>query len=180
MDHSTPLLPDVLEQKRCRRCGEPKLVSAFSPHNRVCRTCKTAAQHEREQAYDYPPLTEGGKQCTSCLRERTLTDFSPERRSSDGRAARCRDCESGIKLYQRTGATLGWKALKWALQGGSCAACGDPVALRGLGSHVDHVEIDGVNMPVGVLHHECNTGIGLANHDPEMARAWADYLERTR
>ena len=122
---------------------------------------------------------------------------APGRRS--GRTGWCRECMKAYSkgrdrshdrkpvrkthgnLYHRTGATMDWRATQWMKQDGKCDACDDPVDLDGgWRTHVDHIEVDGVKIPVGVLHNHCNTGIGKADHSPEKARAWADYLERTR
>ena len=129
----------------------------------------------------------GAKRCTKCgMVKRCPDEFSTRHRTGRGDDAHpwCKSCvnraSGNANLRRKTGATRDWKAIMWALQMGNCRACGNPVPLWGMDSHVDHFEDEGVPIPLAVLHSNCNTGIGKAYHSAEIARAWADYLDRTR
>lgn len=75
-------------------------------------------------------------------------------------------------------------------QGGKCALCGDPLQpwesaderrMDGTQPVVDHCHrSDGSHSVRGILHHTCNSAIGLLCDDPENARRAWKYLEHTR
>lgn len=60
-----------------------------------------------------------------------------------------------------------------AKQGGTCAGC-DTSEPGGRGWQVDHCH--GTGRVRGILCSKCNTGIGLANDDPEVLGRWIEYL----
>lgn len=61
-------------------------------------------------------------------------------------------------------------------QRGLCAICEGPLGKRQV--HADHDH--GTGRPRGLLHAQCNTGIGLLGDDPARLRRAADYIERAR
>ena len=180
---STPqleLLPDVLDQKRCPYCGAVKHPDEFRDGRRQCRECEIAALRAR----NFPPQSEGEKTCSRCGRVKPLSRFHAHKRYIGGRHARCSQCRSDDRLRRTTGATLEWKAIKWALQMGNCPGCPPPL---GYGAFtplddlvVDHHEPNDVKTPVGVLCDTHNWHLGSFGHDPATLRALADYCERTR
>ena len=188
MNHSTPLLPDVMDQMRCFGCGEAKPISKFrfrpetGKRRGNCDECRYRDKRRYYYAANHPPLTEGEKECGGCERVLPLTRFRPYRALIDGRSSWCLHCEKSGALRRRTGATLDWKAIKFALQLGLCTACGkgEPWGGRWDESVVDHIEVEGVKVPVGVLHSDCNQSIGKANHDPAVTDGWSAYLRATR
>ena len=120
--------------------------------------------------------------CGDCRRWLPVAMFARDRsRPRRQRQHMCRTCRSAIALRSSTGATLDWKALKWALQLGKCAICGgdDWGGVFGV-PQVDHIEVDGRKIPVGVLCAKHNLGIGYFDDQPDHLRAAANYCERTR
>lgn len=77
---------------------------------------------------------------------------------------------SGADLFQLLGS-----------QRGCCAACGNPFENKASGDgrsdwFIDHDHATG--RVRGLLHHQCNTALGMARDDPEELFAWASYLAR--
>ena len=177
LDSSTPpLLPDVLDQMRCFKCLATKPVAEFREGRHQCLDC----ERDIRLATDYPALTDGERACTRCGAVKPLTEFMRFKRNYNGRSSRCLLCQKDIQLRRRRGATIDWRAMRWALNGGNCGSCGKPVPLWGKDSHLDHIEVEGMKIPIDVLHHYCNQGIGILRHDPDLLRAGAAFCERTR
>ncbi len=62
-----------------------------------------------------------------------------------------------------------------ASQGGCCALCGVPFgSTRATAPHVDHDHATGANR--GILHAQCNVGLGSFRDDPGLCEQAAAYL----
>ncbi len=60
------------------------------------------------------------KACTTCRQEKSLEDFSPDKRRADGRNPQCRRCQLDVKKLKR--ANNKTKAVEY--HGGKCKRCG--------------------------------------------------------
>jgi hypothetical protein len=108
-----------------------------------------------------------------------LKTFSP----SNGRAdaadkmqSRCWVCNSHRR--RQLGITLEWLRDMHQAQEGCCGICGVPISLDRCApnpANVDHSDTTGEVRQL--LCGNCNRGIGLFFHNPELLRAAANYLE---
>ena len=77
----------------------------------------------------------------------------PERRTPEHRAK-----HSASERQRKTGVSPAMFADLWALQGGKCGCCGNPLT-RDRFTHADHDHAS--RTPRGLLCHPCNTAEGL-------------------
>lgn len=145
------------------------------------------------------------RKCTKCSEEKDLTEFYLDRRSADGRQARCRKC---YQIYNRAryqkdpvansrwqrryridrpervfdqklrrvyGITLKDFEALLAKQNHRCAICSATEPGGQGGWHVDH---DHKSHAIrGLLCHTCNTGLGLLGDNLESLKRAEKYLE---
>ena len=82
-------------------------------------------------------------------------------------------------MRRTSGMTLVDYERKLEEQNYRCAICENCLLLEPLKRiHGDHCHVTG--QPRGILCHECNTGIGLLQDDPDLLRAAINYLEKWR
>lgn len=149
------------------------------------------------------------KVCTLCKLEKSLEEFPRQsNKAKDGRACWCKPChaakskswrernpdkaKAAMNSYRKRNPTnhrrsflrrtYGLKETDYerllADQGGRCAIC-----LRVEADCVkkflciDHIK--GTTLIRGLLCSQCNSAIGLLNHDPELLRLAVAYLQRT-
>ena len=97
MDSTTPpLLPGIMDQKRCYKCGAVKPVGEFPPRERVCRDCRAAYQRDWRTSRNCPPQMTGEKTCTHCLDTKPISEFHAQTAASDGRASWCIECHRNL------------------------------------------------------------------------------------
>ena len=82
----------------------------------------------------------------------------------------------GAKLKEKFGITLAEYEAMLLAQNGRCAICDGPPSGRWQSLHVDHSHATGKVR--ALLCHHCNVALGLAEDDPRLLRAMADYLDR--
>ncbi len=106
------------------------------------------------------------------------------RKKHKQRLAEVRQTEYGKRLMRnehlkkRFGMTIDEYEAMMEAQGGVCAVCEGPPSGRYKRLHVDHDHLtDEIR---ALLCHHCNIALGLAEDDPRLLRAMADYLERHR
>lgn len=137
------------------------------------------------------------KVCPACESIKPLDDFSPNGKTRSGRSTYCKPCQNmKVKLWnakrpleavakraqyerrQKARANYGLTFAEYdALHAkDKCDICGAPGSGRWRRLHIDHDHTTGIVR--GLLCHECNTALGLADEDPVRLRALADYLER--
>jgi len=136
-----------------------------------------------------------------CGQHKTRSDFHRQRRSPDGLNYKCKACNYAAarrwksahperraerhranprpainrSLRRLYGIDLADYEQRLAMQRGICAICGTaPTTIRRL--DVDHDHATGRIR--GLLCTHCNLALGHMRHDPERARAMANYLER--
>ncbi|MGR3220424.1 MAG: endonuclease VII domain-containing protein [Candidatus Anammoxibacter sp.] len=106
------------------------------------------------------------KPCNECGKIKLLDQFSPDRRSLDGKVGKCMPC----RKRQVHGLTPEDEAKMLQEQNNVCAICGCNLPLC-----IDHNHITGIIR--GLLCNKCNLGIGYFNDNPIDLRKAADYLE---
>lgn len=135
----------------------------------------------------------GVKRCPRCGETKERAEFNKNARRADGLNVYCKPCRSAYEKTPRQRRRSRLYMLVWMYgvsssefedrymeQGGRCAACWEPFDfdLKGRRPHVDH---DHKTRYVrGLVHRDCNLGIGIAGDDADRLRLWADYLDRAR
>nr|WP_120724971.1 endonuclease VII domain-containing protein [Streptomyces hundungensis] len=123
-----------------------------------CRECSASYHQQRQVARGKnvrPRVTapEGHKFCRTCGTTKPHSEWSRNRRSSDGFATLCKSCKAESQM-------------------GPCVTCLSAPAV-----HVDHCHQTG--RVRGVLCFNCNSAIGKLGDDPDTVRRAAAYLEGT-
>ncbi len=138
-----------------------------------------------------PDRTE--KYCPGCKQTLPVEGFGKNRSQSDGLTAYCLPChnrkgqENRVKnwgssrhyhLVQRYGITAEEADALLEKQGSVCAICQQAPNLNlRVPWHVDHNHV--TDKVRGILCHQCNTGLGNFNDDPEILQRALDYLGET-
>lgn len=142
------------------------------------------------------------KVCTRCKLAKPESEFFRDRRSPNGRMARCKKCKTAeLMKWRRENAPdlesrRYWSNRDWererhlirkygvtfaryrellAEQGGGCAICGKPEAADRM-LDVDHDHQTGKVR--GLLCTSCNRVLGHSFDSPDRLKAAASYLER--
>lgn len=147
------------------------------------------------------------KRCSKCLLTKSLDDFHKRSANkTDGRQSACKECQkqatyahraanpNAHKGYRRRSYARGGRDRQYqrlygiseadveamrVAQRGLCDLCGRPEAeTRGGRLCVDHDHASGAVR--ALLCHDCNTGLGKFQDDPELLRKAALYVERYR
>lgn len=142
-------------------------MRSITPCNCVdgqCKTCRVRAAGRRANA----KRTTIGKPCCRCRKIRTEADGKHN--------GYCKNCLRWWLVERQFGLTqLQYEAMLLA-QGGGCAICGRPPRASYPGTlHVDHCHDTG--RVRGLLCQVCNLSLGKFNHDPDLLRRAAEYLE---
>lgn len=128
---------------------------------------------------------EATKVCGKCKIEKPFSDFAVKNSYLDGIDYYCRECRR--KLNHKNPNSR-WEAMLWNSYGmlpeiyfaklkeqnGTCYICKE-VCLSGNRLSVDHC--DDTKIIRGLLCRTCNAALGVFDHDPELLRRAADYLE---
>lgn len=85
-----------LKEKKCGRCGKIKSVAEFDfsrdyGYQSFCKECK---KERYKQQPEHKPQQTGTKVCSCCGKEKDINDFSTDKKATDGRLSRCRECVS--------------------------------------------------------------------------------------
>ena len=177
---------EVLQKRagqRCENCGGPIPLTAGSRVRTCSRACSVAWQNAKRQEAKRAAWLASRPTCQRCgdpipeSRPRNVKYCSPEckKKAAD---ARWRASSPGYNRMYNYGITPEEFDAKMAEQGGVCAACLIP-GWEGKGNapNTDHDHRTGAFR--GILHGNCNNGLGNFKDDPARLRAAADYLERT-
>lgn len=114
VEHTTFALAEVAH-KRCRECGEQKLLAEFhrhpstlDHHDTICKACKSLDSKRRYETRDQPkpiarPQPVGqSKHCRVCGKLRDLSMFHRRPDSPDGRFTYCKECQQEYDYIRRT------------------------------------------------------------------------------
>ena len=134
----------------------------------------SAVRDDREGKQVRPrDVPAGHKFCRTCLETKPLSEWSANRRATDGLQTQCKDCRSkrGRRDHLRKsyGLTEEQAAALLSNQDGLCAICQDAPAV-----HIDHDHITGAIR--GMLCFRCNAALGQFGDDPETLLRAARYL----
>ena len=168
--------------RKCKKCGEEKPLEDFTK-NKGCRggrrhTCKKcyAAYAKRYREGHRPSIQkydEGHREVRRANAKRWR-----EKNPKNPLAQRARHLK---RLY---GMTLGDYSRMLVAQRGVCKICGNPETVRRNGTiialDVDHVKGSDPVIVRGLLCNAHNKAIGLLDHDPELLRKGADYVDAYR
>lgn len=167
---------------------------------RICSRCKTAKPIER--FYSHPLCKPNGtrKQCKDCTNEykRSVHKKNPtiNRNRNNAYAAANRDKlaewqrlnrknapdrHKGYQLKKSFGITLEQFKKMEADQKSLCALCNQPEKTILKSGKIKHLAVDhdhNTGLIRKLLCWECNTAIGKLNHDPELLRKAAAYIEK--
>jgi hypothetical protein len=142
--------------RRCKTCGEEKLLSAFpEPNRHECRVCRNA---KRKAVYR---AARGGIRHSRWDAIR----LTPEEARARNLASQRRS-----KLRLKYGMTVEQYAAMDEAQGGKCAICGGDGPLT-----VDHCHR--TTQIRSLLCDAYNKGLGHFRDNPELLRKAAEYLE---
>lgn len=131
------------------------------------------------------------KACVSCGIEKSLSEFSIQRKRKDGRRAKCKECLSSVakleyptkqrntNLLRQYGISLEDYESLAVSQGNLCKICQNPetILLRGkvMPLAVDHNHTSGKVRGLLCLH--CNQGLGHFKDSIELLKNAIQYLE---
>ena len=82
----------VVRVKKWKQDNPERAAEADKRYAAENREEKNRRTRERFRNVNNPILTDGEKQCYECEQTLPLTDFGPDKKYSDGRVGRCRDC----------------------------------------------------------------------------------------
>lgn len=146
------------------------------------------------------------KRCSRCQEQKPLTEFHRDRSRRDGLARRCKSCVAIVyrqwrdkdperaraewrSAYERYAPKVRFRKYELspndllqlrATQRNRCAICGKHESeVRGRHPGVlsiDHIEGEPIKVR-GLLCYACNIGLGLFDHNPDVLRRAAEYLE---
>ena len=167
----------LIQEKYCARCETRKPLTEWyrnsgskGGYSSICKKCERAKR-----------LETGGtkrpkeKLCPACKTVKPISDFHGNRMSVDGAASCCIDCGIWRHAFKRYRITKEQYVAMFLKQDGKCAICGKPSVDRLFIDH-DH----NTNKVRGLVHANCNKGIGLLGDSPEICQAAAEYLRRTK
>src|ERR1035437_957753 len=138
-----------------------------------CEVKKNRARWEKNKAREIVAIPES-KTCPDCKKERSRSDFSKSNGNTDARQVYCKECKAvrHIKLKYNLSPEQFNAMLK--TQGGACAICRTTTP-GGRGTwHVDHIH--GTDVIRGLLHSQCNTGLGFFKDNVGFINTAIEYL----
>jgi len=189
--------------KRCRDCGEEKLLEDFSPAKKsrdgrtsYCRAClRLRHQRYRDARNGGEPVRRSAarassaevKWCSGCRQELDRSAFGRNRAASDGLTSYCKPCHNAksrdtyTRLY---GSTREYHLRRrYGITGAQLDAMVEAqggvclLCRERPAQHVDHDHLTGLVR--GVLCSCCNQGLGNFRDRADVMRSAIDYLERT-
>lgn len=129
--------------------------------------------------------TEGDKkECPGCNEFLPLSEFYNHAHRYDGKGTKCKSCADDEQLFKRHGITRAEFLTIYESQDGRCPVCNKdlPSATNSADMHVDHdhafgkVDHGNRNAVRGLLHVDCNLGIGRLGDSVENCLRAARYL----
>jgi len=128
-----------------------------------------------------------GKRCTSCHEVKLLSAFYADRLYADNHHHQCKRCRSVISAFTHSEYPTRLRQRFYTAQNGICPVCAQLLDLTEPNT-LDHPHsadaMENVHTYAaaitGLLHRNCNVGLGMLNDDPIVLRRAARYIERTR
>ncbi|MBE2228247.1 MAG: endonuclease VII domain-containing protein [Ignavibacteria bacterium] len=134
------------------------------------------------------------KKCSKCKKNKSVNDFSPDKRNKTGLFSQCKTCRTKIEKNKRTQDPLKYKACQLknkfnltleqyyemhSQQHGLCLGCNSPISVEYNSSNiavVDHCHKTGKVR--GLLCSKCNLGLGHFNDDTKILKNLIKYLNK--
>jgi hypothetical protein len=170
------------ELKFCNGCSLEKIGLAFhkvrantdglATHCKECQANESKARRNKNKAREGIIFPES-KNCLDCNITKSGTEFFKLRSAKDGLSDHCKKCDSIRSRKRLYGVLPGWYETTLAAQGGACAICRFVPGPGDRGLDLDHKH-DGD--PRGLLHSNCNFGIGQFREDVFIIGKAIDYL----
>ena len=166
MNHT--LLPDLMAQKRCRKCGAPYPVTEFVNGRTWCRAC-VADSHRND------PATDGYQTCRNCGEVKHATEFYVKRQINGrrgglvGRTPNCRACQSDRTRQIAYGLAPGEFDRIFDAQGRRCRICGT-ADFGQITPQLDHDHATGKVR--GILCGGCNRNLGWYESNADAIAAY--------
>lgn len=135
-----------------------------------------------EKARRETAIRAGGRACTTCSEFKPFNAFYKNPKGIAGRLSKCVECSKAIVRERKYGLPLDAYREMWASQGGLCAICEEPLDGGKIVIDHDHACCDGENTcgncVRGIVHSQCNCGLGFFNDDLTKLRKAVKYLEK--
>jgi len=134
-----------------------------------------------------PAVTVGWKVCNTCGLNKPPEAFPPSAQYRDNLRPVCRRCGNVHDALNYSDYRPRLIRRLYEQQHGLCPVCDQPINLED-SPHLDHPHSAEAMQDVhtlaasvtGLLHRNCNVGLGMLNDDPTVLRRAARYIERTR
>ena len=134
-----------------------------------------------------PATTASFKPCTQCGLVKPLDAYSPAKAYRDNRSHCCKRCKSLLDQLHTSHYRPTLVRRFYERQRGLCPVCDQPLDLEHAPT-LDHPHSLEAMQNVhtlaasvtGLLHRNCNVGLGMLRDDPTVLRRAARYIERTR
>jgi hypothetical protein len=136
--------------------------------------CKRLCNHHYFKEYDGKRRHDAGRRLT----QKKFYHANPGRQRAYERKYRAkhRDRLRSELAGRRYGKDKDWFSKTIIAQGNLCAMCGEEFGIGSWRPCVDHHHAS--NTARAILHHNCNTALGLLKENPERCRRAAEYLEK--
>jgi hypothetical protein len=168
----------VQEMKPCIKCGSTERYDGGS-----CKDCQARLAHAwylkhtelmKRRAKDWEALHP--KEIS--LRKRKWRTKHKEQIQTKARETRMQRPRYNrtAQIKSRYGITRARYDELLIEQSGRCAICGKPFKDTRTDPAIDHDHTDGRIR--GLLHHQCNSAIGLLQDNPDICQTAADYLRK--
>jgi len=134
-----------------------------------------------------PAVTVGWKVCNTCGLNKPPNAYYGSKLYVDGFRPLCRHCNNLHVALNKSEYRPRLMRRLYEEQHGLCPVCDKPLDLED-SPHLDHPHSAEAMHDVhtlaaavtGLLHRNCNVGLGMLNDDPTVLRRAAGYIERTR
>jgi len=134
-----------------------------------------------------PTVTATCKPCTQCGLVKPLDAYPLTVMYQDNHSHCCRRCHNLLVQLRQSHYRPTLVRRLYEQQHGLCPVCDQPINLED-SPHLDHPHSAEAMHDVhtlaasvtGLLHRNCNVGLGMLRDDPTVLRRAAGYIERTR
>jgi hypothetical protein len=174
----------IPEIKTCPKCETEKSTSEFNRANGnvdgLCGWCKECesktkkARHKNNSLREVVTIPEF-KTCSTCKIEKAGFAFSKCKGKKDGLKACCKECIAISNIKARYGLSPEQFSAMLLAQGGACAICRVAPVPGDIRLCVDHIH--GTEVVRGLLHSNCNRGLGFFNDSVDLIGKAIDYLK---
>src|ERR1039457_4131975 len=169
--------------KICSKCHLEKTLGEFckdkDSKDGLYAQCKNCAAQKTKKWYKQNKARElvivpDFKMCPGCKTEKPNSDFYKAGRNKDGLGDYCKECNAiRVREYLYGITDEQFKAML-ETQGGACAICRFIPGSEDESLHVDHIH--GTEIVRGLLHSNCNRGLGYFKDNVGFISKAIEYL----